>query len=221
MEDIEKLIAKRQEENAKKKQQEQIAHKNEGKEISIQPQEEPKALGNIGLNDIKVQIDKNQSYEEQAETVVGAMSVASAIQSEETQKKLVDAKSEELKVKAETKVKKAKAEAIEAETTAQEAERKLYESVLETFGIYKHLPKWLMKIVVVLLVPIYILFIFFIHVPMGAVKCFIDGLDGVFVRYEAVSENTKPRLKVATWVLLGLVIIGVICLTTLKIFKII
>ena len=59
-------------------------------------------------------------------------------------------KSEELKAKAETKRIQASTEETNAVVSQQEANRIKNEAVLQTFGINKHLPDWLLKIMVFL-----------------------------------------------------------------------
>lgn len=215
-EDIEKLIAERQ------KAERKVDSEPKVQEVQNVPATtEEKSLSDLKVEDIKVTLDKNKNYEEQAETIAGAMSVVGALNDDDTRQDLIDKKGEELKAKAESKVNTAKAQAKEAETKEQKAERTLYEAVLETFGIYKHLPRWLMKIVVGLLTPFYLILVILIGIPTGAVKFFVDCLDGIFVRYEAIEQQTKPRVKVITWVFVGAVVLTVICLTILAILHII
>ena len=213
-EEIENIIEERQKQDEKKKNE--IVSR---ETTDIKESKNSVAIDKVGLSDIHVEIDRNKSYEKQAEDVLGAMTVAEAVKDEETKKSLVEKKSEELKASAEVKVKRAQTAVTEAETSSQKAARELYEGVLETFGISKHLPKWLMKIIIFILVPFYCLYTLIICVPMGGVKIFIDCLDGLFVRYEKVDEHIKPRIKVIGWVLLGLIIAGAICLTVLKILN--
>lgn len=215
-ENIEKMIAERQ------KQDEENKKNSEKAVVSNVPvAQEEKSLSDLKVEDIKVTLDKNKNYEEQAETIAGAMSVVGALNDDETRQDLIDKKGEELKAKAESKVNTAKAQAKEAETKEQKAERTLYEAVLETFGIYKHLPRWLMKIVVGLLTPFYLLLVIIIGIPTGAVKFLVDCLDGIFVRYEAIEQQTKPRVKVITWVTVSIAIVSIVCLTILAILHII
>ena len=215
-EDIEKLIAERQ------KAENKVDSEPKVQEVqNVIATTEEKSLSDLKVEDIKVTLDKNKNYEEQAETIAGAMSVVGALNDDETRQDLIDKKGEELKAKAESKVNTAKAQAKEAETKEQKAERTLYEAVLETFGIYKHLPRWLMKIVVGLLTPFYLLLVIIIGIPTGAVKFLVDCLDGIFVRYEAIEQQTKPRVKVITWVTVSIAVVTGICLTVLAILHII
>lgn len=205
--EINKLIEQRQKENV------------ENKKAIVQKDTDKKAIGDVGLNDIQVSLDKRKSYEQQAEDVVGAMAIAGAVNNEDTQKTLITQKSEELKAKAEAKVKNAQTAVTEAETSVQKAERELYDGVLETFGINKHLPKPLMKVIMVILGIFYVFYTVLIRVPMGGIRIFIDTLDGIFVRYERVDANIKPRIKVIGWIIFGLVVASAVCLTVLKIYN--
>lgn len=175
-----------------------------------------KALTDVKLEDIKFKLDTQKSLQEQAEDVAGALSIAGALRSEETSNELIKNKSEELVNKSKAKASEAQKKAIEAETDVQKAERALYEAVLNTFGIYKHLPRWLMKVMVFILSPLYTIIGLVIGIPCGFVKILIDNLDGIICRYEDTSNGTKPKLKTIFWVLLGLLVVGIICLTVLK-----
>lgn len=214
--EIESLIEERQKEDEDKKKQ-------------IVPRETPVknevadtvSIDKVGLGDIQLKIDRNKSYEEQAQDVLGAMTVAEAVKDEETKKTLVEKKSEELKASADVKVKKAQEAVTEAETNIQKASRELNEGILLEYEIKKHLPPRLMKIVMFFLSISYIFNTIFIRIPMSMPRTFIDTLDGIFVRYEKVDENIKPRIKVIGWVLIGLIIAVAICMTVLKILKII
>lgn len=178
--------------------------------------ENEKSLTDVKLEDIKFKLDTNQSLEGQAEDVAGALSIAGALKNEETAEELISKKSEELVNKAKAKASDAQKKAIEAETEVQKAERDLYEAVLNTFGIYKHLPRWLMKCMVFILSPLYTITGLLIGIPCGFVKILIDNLDGIVCSYEKTANGTKPKIKVIFWILLSLVVVGTICLTVLK-----
>jgi len=175
-----------------------------------------KALTDVKLEDIKFKLDTNQSVESQAEDVAGALSIAGALKNENTADELIKNKSEELVNKAKAKASDAQKKAIEAETEVQKAERDLYEAVLNTFGIYKHLPRWLMKFMVIILSPLYTFIGLLIGVPCGFVKILIDNLDGIVCRYEKTANGTKPKLKAIFWILLVLALATIICLTVMK-----
>ncbi len=175
-----------------------------------------KSLGELGVNDIKITFDSSRSVEEQAEDVVNAMATASAVTDEKTAKKLTGEKTDELIGKAEAKKKDATAANIEAETRIQKARRTLYEAVLEDFGIKKHLPQWVMVIMVILLAPFYILKTLVIGVPFGFAEFLMDRLDSLVCRYEDINTTSRPKIRMTIWILLGLGVIMAACLTTLK-----
>ena len=53
----------------------------ESTETAVTPvADEPRSITDISAQDIKVALDKNKSFEEQAEDVVGAMATAKAVQ---------------------------------------------------------------------------------------------------------------------------------------------
>lgn len=168
---------------------------------------ERKSLTDINLSDIKVSLDNTKSYEQQAEDVVGMMATVGAIQDAEVAEKLTQAKAEELTEKAHAKASKAKTDATNADTEQQEAKRKLYEAVLETFAINKHLPNWLMVTLVILLSPLYIIITFAIGTPCAIAKIFIDNVDGIIVSYNKSDTNAKPKIKVAFWLIVAIIIV--------------
>lgn len=184
-------------------------------ELQLKEKESYKPIDQISVSDIKMKIDTDKNVEEQAKDVVGAVATVSAIQDENVRKDITNKKAEELVHEAETKANKAKEEAINAETEVQKAQRTLYEAVLNTFGIYKHLPRGLMRILVYIFSPLYVALSLIIGVPCGIVKVAIDNLDGIICRYQETGDGVKPRLKVIFWVIFALAVVASICLTTL------
>lgn len=175
-----------------------------------------KSLTDVKLEDIRFKLDTGKSLQDQAEDVAGALSIAGALRKEETSKQLIDSKSAELVDKAKSKAAEAKSKAIDAETEVQKAEQNLYEAVLQTFGIFKHLPRWLMKVVTIIFSPVYLIFCFIIGTPCALVKIIIENLDGIICRYEKVGNTTKPKIRVIFWIILALIVVTAICLTVLK-----
>lgn len=179
---------------------------------------EMKSINEVGIGDVQIAIDKSKSYEEQVEDVVSAMATAHAVKDESTVKDITDKKAEELRAKASTKLKDAQTKDIDAETDRQEAERKKYEAVLSTFGITKHLPNWLLRIMVFLFSPIFIALTIVIGVPCGIVKVLIDNVDNILVRYENAETANKPKIKVTVWVIFVLAVLIGVSIVVLKIF---
>lgn len=202
---------------------EQIKNEIENKklELAIQEEEKKKSIDKISVADIKIKLDDNKSIESQAEDIVGAMVTASAITDENIKSALTDRKAEELVNKANEKATKAKKVAIDAETELQKAERDLYEAVLNTFGIYKHLPRGLMKTLVWIFSPLYTIISLLIGIPCGFCKILIDNLDGIVCRYDKTGDVVKPKIKTIFWIVFALIIVGSICLTVLACLHII
>lgn len=188
-----------------------VKNKNE-----LQPEKVTKELGKVNINDICFTVDKSKSFEQQAEDIVAAMATAAAINDENTTKDITAKKSEELIAKAQEKEINAETNRIKAETERQEAIRGKNEAVLETFGIKKQLPKWLLQIMVVMFSPIYILLTIIIGVPCGVVKVLIDNIDNILVRYESAEDTNRPKIKIAVWIILTL---GVLATATFIILK--
>lgn len=202
---------------------EQIKSEIENKklELALQEEEKKKSIDKISVADIKIKLDDNKSIESQAEDVVGAMVTASAITDKNIKSALTDKKAEELVNKANEKATKAKKVAIDAETELQKAERDLYEAVLNTFGIYKHLPRGLMKTLVWIFSPLYTIISLLIGIPCGFCKILIDNLDGIVCRYDKTGDVVKPKIKTIFWIVFALIIVGSICLTVLACLHII
>lgn len=175
-----------------------------------------KSLADVKLEDIRFKLDTEKSLQDQAEDVAGALSIAGALRKEETSKQLIDSKSAELVDKAKSKAAEAKSKAITAETEVQKAEQTLYEAVLQTFGIFKHLPRWLMKVVTFIFSPVYLVFCFLIGTPCAFVKILIENIDGIVCRYDKVGDTVKPKIRVIFWIVLALGLVSAICLTVLK-----
>lgn len=190
-------------------------------ELALQEKEKQKSIDKISVSDIKIKLDDHKSIESQAEDVVGAMVTASAINDNKVKEALTNKKAEELVNRAEEKASRAKTQSINAETELQKAERDLYEAVLNTFGIYKHLPRGLMKALVWIFSPLFVVISLLIGIPCGFVKIIIDNLDGIICRYDKTGDGVKPKIKIVFWVILGLLVVGAICLTVLACLHII
>lgn len=185
-------------------------------ELALKEEESKKSIDKINVSDIKIKLDDTKSIESQAEDVVGAMVTATALNDEGIKSTLTDKKAEELVNKANEKATKAKEKAVQAETELQKAERDLYEAVLNTFGIYKHLPRGLMKFLVYIFSPLYTVISLLVGIPCGLCKIVIDNLDGIVCRYEKTGDGTKPKIRVIFWIIFALLVVGAICLTVLK-----
>jgi hypothetical protein len=211
MEDIKKKI----EEQAKK-----IVEEKEKTSVLVPTVPvESKSISQVNISDVEFSLDKSKTYEEQAEDVVSAMATAQAVSDKHTVQDITEKKAEELKVKASKKLKDAQTKDIDAETDRQEAERRKYEAVLSTFGITKHLPNWLLKIMVFLFSPVFILLTIIIGIPCGVVKVLIDNIDNILVRYETAKSEGKPKIKVTIWIILIASLLVGISIFVLKILN--
>ena len=219
MQSIEELRKLAEEQEKAKEKEENIETGEEKQETAEQNAivESKKAIDKISVSEIKVSVDTSKSMEEQAEDVVGAMATAAAVQDEKTAQELTVKKAEELKSKATKKLTEAQAAEIDATTRKQEAERKKHEAVLETFGIKKQLPTYLRVILLAILTVPYILLNIIIGIPCGLLKVIIDNIDNVILRYQAVDDKNKPKLKVTVWILLVFAVLAAAALITLKV----
>ena len=191
------------------------------KAIQSAAQTSDKSIADVSLKDVKFKLDSNQTYEQQAKDVVNAMATAKAVEDEATVQALAKGKQDELIGEQQSKVKKTQKDFINAQTEVQKAEYDSNKALFDTFNIVSHLPKWLQMIVVPLLTPFYLIGVLVIKVPCGFVRMLIDGIDGIICRYEKADERTRPRIKVAVWVIFGLLVAGAITLGVLGGLKII
>lgn len=180
-----------------------------------------KPIADVSLKDVKFKLNTNQTYEEQAKDVVNAMATAKAVEDEATVQALAKGKQDELIGEQQAKITKTKKDLKDSETELQKSEFDSNKTLFDTFNIVSHLPKWLQMIVVPLLTPFYLIGVLVIKVPCGFVRMLIDGIDGIICRYEKADERTRPRIKVAVWVIFGLATAGAITLGVLSGLKII
>ena len=206
-------------------EQEPVVEDNEKVEekTDVVVQEEPKTtLANVDVKNIKVKVNEDKSYEEQAEDIINMKSVVDVANDEDTGKVLMGQKKSQLIDKARKKTKEAQSDVIKAETEIQKAEREQYEGILETFGFYKHFPHWMMKAIVIILTPFLFIIGLVIGLPCGAVKILIDNVEGIVTKYNSASEKGgKTQIKVTIIIVLVLAVIAAICLTTLACLHII
>ena len=194
----------------------------EAKEKAIQVADTTdKPIADVSLKDVKFKLNTNQTYEEQAKDVVNAMATAKAGEDEATVQALAKGKQDELIGEQQAKITKTKKDLKDSETELQKSEFDSNKTLFDTFNIVSHLPKWLQMIVVPLLTPFYLIGVLVIKVPCGFVRMLIDGIDGIICRYEKADERTRPRIKVAVWVIFGLATAGAITLGVLSGLKII
>lgn len=205
-----------------KMEQEQAEAEAKAKEKAIQVADTTdKPIADVSLKDVKFKLNTNQTYEEQAKDVVNAMATAKAVEDEATVQALAKGKQDELIGEQQAKITKTKKDLKDSETELQKSEFDSNKTLFDTFNIVSHLPKWLQMIVVPLLTPFYLIGVLVIKVPCGFVRMLIDGIDGIICRYEKADERTRPRIKVAVWVIFGLATAGAITLGVLSGLKII
>lgn len=177
---------------------------------------EVKSVESIGLADVKANIDHSKSVQEQIEDVVDIASSVSALKDDKTIEEITEKKKEEILEKADVKVKKARQEATAAETDLQKAKREKFALLFDTFGVTKHIPEGLLKVLMCIFAPFYILYVVLIGIPTGFVRFLIDCIDGILIRYDETENGRKPKLKATIWILLSLIFLATASLVTLK-----
>lgn len=186
-------------------------------QTTIDKQSYIKPIGKLDGNDFYVTIDKTKNYRAQAQEMAEAAAVVAAVQDDTVRDEMIKHSGEQLVVKTKTEAARARAEQIEATTEEQIQKRDMYQSLLETFGAYKHYPEWLRKIVVGMFTVPYLLLLLIIGIPTGIVRFTIECIDGIFIRYDNVNETRKPKVRFITWLLLALGIVAAIVLPILKV----
>lgn len=181
----------------------------------------PKSITDIDLSDVLVKIDTTKSAGEQTKEVIDFAATVTAAQDKDTIKKISDAKKAEIVHEAEVKAKEASVKSTNADTEVQKAKREKFELLFETFGVTKHIPDWLLKVLMVVFTPCYILFVIILGIPTGFVRFLIDCIDGILIRYDDTEEKRRPKIKVTVWVILSLLVVAAVCLTTLACLHII
>jgi len=187
----------------------------EEKHEIVAVEKEKKSITDITLSDVKVAIDTTKSAGQQTEEVIDFAATVAAAQDNETVKKIGDAKKEEIVTKAVIKAKEAEQKSIDADTELQKAKMQKFELLFETFGVTKHIPDWLLTILMCIFAPFYIAFVIVIGIPTGFVRFLVDAIDGILVRYDETEQGRKPRLKVTVWVVLALIVVAAIVMTIL------
>lgn len=194
----------------------ETVEENGEKQLVEKPQNGQKmAFKDYKLENIQAEVDTSKSFSQQVEEFVDVNATMAAAQDEGTQEILTQQKKEQLIGKATVKVKEVQKEAIEAETDIQKAKREKYQLLFDTFGVSDHIPDWLLKVLMVIFAPFYVIYVIVIGIPTGFVRFLIDCIDGILVRYDKAEDKRKPKIKVTVWILLSLIIVGAICLTVL------
>jgi len=194
----------------------ETVEENGEKQLVEKPQNGQKmAFKDYKLENIQAEVDTTKSFSQQVEEFVDVNATMAAAQDEGTQEILTQQKKEQLIGKATVKVKEVQKEAIEAETDIQKAKREKYQLLFDTFGVSDHIPDWLLKVLMVIFAPFYVIYVIVIGIPTGFVRFLIDCIDGILVRYDKAEDKRKPKIKVTVWILLSLIIVGAICLTVL------
>ena len=183
--------------------------------------QEAKSITDIGIKDVKVTIDHTKTAGDQVKEVIDYAATVGAIQDESTVKQIAEHKKEELVANAEVKAKGAKKESVQADTDVQRAKRAKFQLLFDTFGVADHIPDWLLKVLMCIFAPFYVIFVIVIGIPTGFVRFLTDCVDGILVRYDRADDKHKPKIKVTVWVVLALAIAAAICLTLLKCFNVI
>lgn len=182
---------------------------------------EIKSIGEITANDIHVALDHTKSLEEQAHDFVFTKATVAAISDQDTQNTLAHAEKNVLIGEANKKLKSAEKKVLEAETEIQKAQAESFEGILNTFGFFQHYPRWMTKIIVMILTPFLMVIGFVVGIPCGFIKILMENIESIVCRYEKANDSVRPKIKITVWILLVALGLAAVCVTALKCFNMI
>lgn len=187
-----------------------VVKKNEG-QPSIIDTEVPK---------LKVELDKDKTYTEQAKDLVGVMATQKAIEDEDLVKDITEAKKEELRTGADANLKEEQAKAKTAEKTLQEANYGVYEGVATYAGVKKPLPKGMQRVLFSILSFFQIVVLILVGTPTSIINILADCVDSIFKKLSSIAKSARV-LVVSLLVIGAVALVTYIVITTLKKYSII
>lgn len=187
-----------------------VVKKNEG-QPSIIDTEVPK---------LKVELDKDKTYTEQAKDLVGVMATQKAIEDEDLVKDITEAKKEELRTGADANLKEEQAKAKTAEKTLQEANYGVYEGVATYAGVKKPLPKGMQRVLFSILSFFQIVVLILVGTPTSIINILADCVDSIFKKLSSIAKSARV-LVVSLLVIGAAALVTYIVITTLKKYNII
>ena len=186
----------------------------------VKKNEEQPSIIDTEVPKLKVELDKDKTYTEQAKDLVGVMATQKAIEDEDIVKDITEAKKEELRTGADANLKEEQAKAKTAEKTLQEANYGVYEGVATYAGVKKPLPKGMQRVLFSILSFFQIVVLILVGTPTSIINILADCVDSIFKKLSSIAKSA--RVLVVSLLVIGVVaLVTYIVITTLQKYSII
>lgn len=186
----------------------------------VKKNEEQPSIIDTEVPKLKVELDKDKTYTEQAKDLVGVMATQKAIEDEDLVKDITEAKKEELRTGADANLKEEQAKAKTAEKTLQEANYGVYEGVATYAGVKKPLPKGMQRVLFSILSFFQIVVLILVGTPTSIINILADCVDSIFKKLSSIAKSARV-LVVSLLVIGAVALVTYIAITTLKKYNII
>lgn len=186
----------------------------------VKKNEEQPSIIDTEVPKLKVELDKDKTYTEQAKDLVGVMATQKAIEDEDLVKDITEAKKEELRTGADANLKEEQAKAKTAEKTLQEANYGVYEGVATYAGVKKPLPKGMQRVLFSILSFFQIVVLILVGTPTSIINILADCVDSIFKKLSSIAKSARV-LVVSLLVIGAVALVTYIVITTLKKYSII
>ncbi len=186
----------------------------------VKKNEEQPSIIDTEVPKLKVELDKDKTYTEQAKDLVGVMATQKAIEDEDLVKDITEAKKEELRTGADANLKEEQAKAKTAEKTLQEANYGVYEGVATYAGVKKPLPKGMQRVLFSILSFFQIVVLILVGTPTSIINILADCVDSIFKKLSSIAKSARV-LVVSLLVIGAVALVTYIVITTLQKYSII
>lgn len=186
----------------------------------VKKNEERPSIIDTEVPKLKVELDKDKTYTEQAKDLVGVMATQKAIEDEDLVKDITEAKKEELRTGADANLKEEQAKAKTAEKTLQEANYGVYEGVATYAGVKKPLPKGMQRVLFSILSFFQIVVLILVGTPTSIINILADCVDSIFKKLSSIAKSARV-LVVSLLVIGAVALVTYIVITTLQKYSII
>ena len=186
----------------------------------VKKNEEQPSIIDTEVPKLKVELDKDKTYTEQAKDLVGVMATQKAIEDEDLVKDITEAKKEELRTGADANLKEEQAKAKTAEKTLQETNYGVYEGVATYAGVKKPLPKGMQRVLFSILSFFQIVVLILVGTPTSIINILADCVDSIFKKLSSIAKSARV-LVVSLLVIGAVALVTYIVITTLQKYSII
>lgn len=186
----------------------------------VKKNEEQPSIIDTEVPKLKVELDKDKTYTEQAKDLVGVIATQKAVEDEELVKDITETKKEELRTGADANLKEEQAKAKTAEKSLQEANYGVYEGVAIYAGVKKPLPKGMQRTLFGILSFFQIVVLIIVGTPTSIISILADCADSIFKKLSSIAKSARV-LVVSLLVIGAVALVTYIVITTLQKYSII